>query len=120
MHKATAPSKIEWSYSIAVRVDSLSMKDLLSDQYLEKKLKAEAKLTMEERVQDQLSRSGAQLHASVGRWNHYQEVDLPPEWEQHTRDEFRKLQEQKAAYEALPAKERKLRAEEALVAAEKK
>lgn len=110
-HKATAPSKLEWYYTIAVRIDSIPLRDIES---WRKKAEAYAKLSFEERVQDQLSRSKAFLHASVGHWSHHDGVStLPPEWEQHTREELEKLQLQRNAFEALPAKERRQRAEEA-------
>lgn len=110
-HKAVAPSKLDWYYTIAVRIDSLPTRDI---EGWRKKAEAYAKLSLEERVQDQLSRSKAFLHASVEHWTHHDGVSLlPPEWERHTREELEKLRLQRNAFEALPAKERRRRAEEA-------
>jgi hypothetical protein len=110
MHKALAPSKLDWYYTIAVRIDSLPLRDVSG---WKQKAEAYAKLSLEERVQDQLSRSKAFLHAALQHWSHYEGVStLPPEWEQHTREELEKLQLQRTAFDS-PAKERRWRAEEA-------
>ncbi len=113
IQKATAPSKLDWYYTIAVRIDSKAPLTIGGFRPPRKP----SKRPLEEQVHDQLSRSRAFLHASVGRWSHNAPLTtLPPEWERHTRDELGKIFAERAAYEALPASERGFREDEAKTA----
>lgn len=113
MHRGIAPSKIDWYYTIAVRPDTHAPLILTGLRPPPKP----SKLPLEQEVQRTLSRSRAFLHAAVGRWSHHDGLSaLPPEWEQHLRDELRKIQEARAAFEALPKKEQEFREEEAKTA----
>ena len=113
MHRGIAPSKLDWYYTIAVRVDTHAPLVLSGLRPPPKP----SKLPPEQQIQRTLSRSRAFLHAAVGRWSHHDGLaTLPPEWEQHLRNEARKIREQQAAYEALPEKERGFREDEAKTA----
>jgi hypothetical protein len=118
-HKAEAPSKLEWSYDIAVEVRSVSIQTLMSNQFRDEIRKQEKK-SVEELVQDQLSRSRAVLMASKGHWRHAITLEVtPPEWERRTRSEVVKSRHEQAAYEALPAAEKEIRKQGALAAAKR-
>ena len=116
-HKAASPSKLEWEYSISVSVEGITMDQIRSGE-ARKRAEAEAKLSLEERIKDQLERSKACLVASVGRWLHGEVLDTPPpEWEKNVRREIHKLDEERRAYEALPESEKELRKRESLAGA---
>lgn len=109
-HKLAAPSKIEWEYVIAVRVEGFSMEEVRTGAVL-KRMAERSKLPLETRIQDRLNDSSAILHASLEHWRHDSELlpKLPPEWVNHVRDEFQKALQERAAYEALPKGEKDAR-----------
>lgn len=112
-HRTEAPSKLEWEYSIAVEARS-STSDILSGAF-KSQLEEFNRLSLEQRIEDQLSRSSAVLMTSKGIWRHASPLKVcPPEWERNVRQELTKAQAERVAYEALPDSEKETRKREAL------
>jgi hypothetical protein len=89
--------ELQWYYECSVRIEgSGSLADLLAGNMPQKKV-----LSLEEQVQDEVSRTGTMLMASHGRWRGSESVPNPPEVAIKARERLKADAREKARFAAL-------------------
>lgn len=89
--------ELQWSYECCVRIDgSGSLADLLAGNIPKKK-----ELSLEDQVQDEVSRTGTMLMANHGRWRNSEPVPNPPEVAIRVRERLETDARERARFNAL-------------------
>jgi hypothetical protein len=111
--RLASPDTLEWYYECCLRVDGLSIQDIVSGKAAEKSAQEKTR-AFEEQVADRIQRTGTCLHAKKGRWWAGELVPNPPEVEAMARREVRQRIDEQAAYDALPPEEKERQFQECL------